>query len=676
MIRQKTDRRKYIRIPTVLPVEFVVLDENGKKATPWLQGFTSDICKGGLCLLINDLWWGFWDRFNYRDARLLLKIDLPFKQKDISTKARVIWVTREQAKEFNKYMVGVEFLGSGKSTQGLFKYALWMKFLPMAIAGIIIILSALSFSLFRQKNSLVEKNRKLVADYVSVLQKSSSLEDSLAEEKQFDEFFRKRQEDLQEEISRLEKKVVQWKDDYVQLQATRKQDEKSLAKAEQLKEKISSLEEELASLKRENVFLKTKQKQREAEAIRIRQEVKGLEKEKRLFSKKVIDGMYSWIKNRQDLISGLVISYEGDHSLKEMCFTYDQSLAAVVFLVFDDLSGAERILDFYLKEAKTKKKIYNAYYTRGAVAEYVAHSGPNAWIGIAALNHMKKTGSKKYLPIAKVVDGFLRSMMDREGGIKGGPTVTWYATEHNLDAVAFYNLFYEVTGHKRYRDLAEKVKSWIAQYSYTSYSVPVKRGKGDSTIATDTYAWSVSAFGPQELFDMNMNPDSIMEFAVENCEVCVTFRRKEGDVKLKGFDFAKFRNSCRGGVVSGEWTSQMILAFEIMADFYKEKDAEKYEQYLEKAMFYFEELQKMLITSPSRVGREDPCLPYASKASVDTGHGWRTPKGNKTGSLASTAYFLLAYSGYNPLSGESLSLSIKEGYEQRLSEVAANLNQN
>ena len=171
-----------------------------------------------------------------------------------------------------------------------------------------------------------------------------------------------------------------------------------------------------------------------------------------------------------------------------------------------------------------------------------------------------------------------------------------------------------------------------------------------------------------------MNPDAILEFAIEHCEVETTFQRKEGEVKVKGFDFAKFRNLARGGVISGEWTSQMILAFEIMADYYKKRDVEKYHYYADKAIFYFDELQKIIITSPSRVGREDPCLPYASAASVDTGHGWRTPKGNRTGSLASTAYFLIAYFGYNPLRVEPLDVSVKDIYERKSASLVASLN--
>ena len=58
----------------------------------------------------------------------------------------------------------------------------------------------------------------------------------------------------------------------------------------------------------------------------------------------------------------------------------------------------------------------------------------------------------------------------------------------------------------------------------------------------------------------------------------------------------------------------------------------------------------MVISSPSKTGQGEGCLPYASDAFADTGHGWRTPKGKRTGSVAGTAYTIFASLEYNPLS--------------------------
>ena len=657
----KNNKRKYIRISTVLPVEFFIIDAQGNKLTPWLQGFTNDIGKGGICLLMNDLWLGFSDRFRKKGIQLSLKINFPFKPQPICLHAKISWIKEQKLKDFRHYILGLEFIETNdQRVNNLFKYAMIKKSTPIVVSTIMVVLLIFSFSLFWHMGALVRKNRKLVSDYVNILEKRSSLEEVLEKGINQEEFFKEKRANLELAIKSLNEEAVFWQDKYDTLIDQGSSNADFSEEALNFKKKLVLLELELARLSRENLLLKSQGKDSKTAVLKIQEAVKSLQRQGAKSSQKVIKGMYDWIKNRQDLRRGLVLSFEGDDSLERVCFTYDQALAAFVFLISGDKARAEKVLDFYLGKVNKGQDIYNAYFTQGDVFEYVLHSGPNAWIGLAALCYTKETGEKKYLPIAKKVANFLLAMTDGEGGVKGGPDASWYSTEHNLDVFAFFKLFYEITGEKKYSNAADGVKKWISLYSYTDYgSPPIKRGKGDSTIATDTYAWSVTAFGPGELLSLKMNPESILEFAVKHCEIGVKLKRKEGEVNLRGFDFSKAANASRGGVVSGEWTSQMILAFEVMADYFKDKDYKKSKEYLEKAFFYFNELQKMLITSPSRVGREDPCLPYASSSFVDTGHGWRTPKGSRTGSLASTAYFLLTYHGYNPLKGEFLGLSLK-----------------
>ena len=149
-----------------------------------------------------------------------------------------------------------------------------------------------------------------------------------------------------------------------------------------------------------------------------------------------------------------------------------------------------------------------------------------------------------------------------------------------------------------------------------------------------------------------MDPEEIISFALKHCAVQVMFGEAGRRVAVSGFDFAKARTIPRGGVISCEWTAQMILALEILTDFYSSRDDTRAATYRRLARQYFDELQKMIITTPSPAGKIFPALPYASAAAVDTGHGWRTPKGDRVGSLAATAYFIFAYSGYNPLQAQ------------------------
>ncbi|MGE5197787.1 MAG: hypothetical protein ACM3IL_04710, partial [Deltaproteobacteria bacterium] len=142
-----------------------------------------------------------------------------------------------------------------------------------------------------------------------------------------------------------------------------------------------------------------------------------------------------------------------------------------------------------------------------------------------------------------------------------------------------------------------------------------------------------------------------MEFAEQNCAVEVLYNRPDGrTLKIKGFDFAARRHLARGGIVSSEWTAQMVISFKIMADFnYKKGATAKARAYEAKVQEYMTSLGNMVISSPSPSGQGESCLPYATQEFVDTGHGWMTPKGNSTGSVAGTAYTIFAHCNYNPL---------------------------
>jgi hypothetical protein len=655
--KKESERRRYIRISTVFPVECYLVDEEGKKLTPWLQGFTNNISKGGICLVINDLWLGFWERFR-EDALVVLNINLPFRKKAIEARARVIWRERERLANFVQCRFGLEFVEiQNLEAKTLFRYALWKRNTPLVVGAIVIFLFIFSYFVYLSQQALIKENKALVKSYIDTLEKARTLNRALEREKKLIEIFEARREELKQRIESLENDLAGWQTKYSEL--VEREDQEA---ASQLKGKISDLELKLASLQEENRLLKERLEERRRVSASLWADTFRIEDQKRLYLPKIVKGMYEWIATRQDLNSGLVLSYEGDRDLDRVAFSYDQALASIVFLLFDDKMRAKKILDFYLNQIKRGQPIYNAYYTNGEKFSYTIHSGVNAWVGIASLNFVKETGEEQYFKIAQAVADFLVRMMDEEGGIRGGLNLGWYSTEHNLDSYAFFKMFYKLTGEQRYLNLSEKIKAWIDRYAYTDRGdVPINRGKGDATIATDTYAWSITALGPDVLSSLGMNPEQIMDFAVKNCQVKTRF--SGNNIEVVGFDFSKPRNIPRGGVISCEWTAQMILAFQILANFYRESNPEKYNYYLERAKFYFEELQKMIINSPSPVGKANPTLPYASASFVDTGHGWRTPKGDRVGSLASTAYFLISYLGFNPLKGEYLNLFLKNIYE-------------
>jgi hypothetical protein len=620
------ERRRYVRLDSVFPVEFQLISLEGKQIlSDWLQGFTNNVSKGGICLSVNNLRPELATLLKDKQAKLSLDIEMPIIKSPVKALAKVAWI-REVAGTLNKHLIGLSYeeidpLQNNK----IMRYALTKKlFVPVVLS--IILFLGLGFGINAFINiKLIEGNKALVEQLVKIVQDSSVAKQEIKE-------ISKEKEDLQLRIQALEMRI---------------------RTAEEEKTRSEELSKQIEELTQEKAFLQDKLIAVQQKEGAVAEELLRLDKRKATLQKANLDKMYQWIKVHQNLRTGLTASFEGDSKLADWAFIYDQALLMQIYTNFSDFSRAKKIIDFFNERAKrTEGMFVNAYYVNdGQPAEYAVHTGPNIWLGIGIIQYTKRSQDKSYLKLAEEIADTVINLQDNEGGIRGGPDIAWYSTEHNLDAYAFFNMLYAMTGKQRYLERRDKVLDWLLKHTYDKTDVPIKRGMGDSTISTDTYAWSIAAIGPQRLEEVDMNPDRILEFVEQNCVAEASYNRPVGQtVKIKGFDFAPKRHVARGGVISSEWTAQMVIAYKIMADYYYKKNMiAKARTYALKADEYLSELANIIIASPSPSGQGEGCLPYATQDYIDTGHGWMTPQGSYTCSVAGTAYMIFAYYNYNPL---------------------------
>jgi hypothetical protein len=630
------EQRRYVRLDTVFPVQFRLESPDRQKIlSEWIQGFTSNVSCGGICLAVNNFSPEMFKMCRENKAVLSLEIELPIMRRPVSALASVVWV-KEVTAGSTQSLLGLGYTQiNPRHSSILMRYA-WSKkiFIPLVIALIIILSAALGINA-HYNYQLTKNNKALVEELVGVLQESKQAKDKISQ-------FVLSRKALQEKIDLLEANigsiVTQEANKVLPTSSRGKEINERLIKLNQEK---NALAEKLLNLSRQEVL--------------AAQEVKRLDQKQAALEKISIDKMYNWLTVHQNARTGLSMSFEGDKDIANWAFTYDQALLIQAYANAGDLDRAKKLLDFYAKRAETKSGwFFNAYYVNdGTPAEIVMHSGPNIWLGLAIMQYAHKTSDKSYLHIAETIAGNVIALQnkDEDAGIRGGPEFAWYATEHNLDAYAFFNMLFKATGKNKYKQAREASLAWLLKHTYDRQDIPIKRGKGDATIATDTYAWSVAAIGPEKLFSIGMDPDKILEFVEENCRAEVSFQRPNGQsVMVKGFDFAPQRHLARGGVVSSEWTAQMVVSLKIMADYYLQKgNLERAKAYTEKANDYLAQLGNMIISSSSPSGQGEGCLPYATQDYVDTGHGWMTPKGSHTGSISGTAYTIFAYYGFNPL---------------------------
>jgi len=627
------ERRGFLRLDTVFPVQFRLESYDTKASfTGWIQGFTSDVGKGGICLAVHNLSPYEAKLLKQAGTKVSLEIGMPFIDRPVRAHSAVAWIQDVEGQP-NRYLVGLRYEQIDPiQNKKIMRYA-WTKklFAPVALLAIMLLGIFLAFGLYFNMR-LEEGNRALVQDLIRVSRESGIAQERLSK-------ISTEKIALDARISSLGERI-------------RSAEEEKLQTGKESKN-ITELDAQVLQLNKEKNELLAQLDSLKSSERQISEEATALTEEKTKLEKENFQKLYLWLKVHQNPRTGLVMSFEGDESVSGWAFTYDQSLAAQAYAYFNDFDRARKILEFYTSQAKKEKGFFvNAYYVNdGAPAEYTAHAGPNIWIGIAAVQFAKKTGEANFIGLAEDIAKSIISIQDKDGGLPGGPGIEWYSTEHNLDAYAFLNMLYKVTGKEDYSRACDRILKWLQQHTYDRTDLPIKRGKGDSTIATDTYAWSIAALGPQKLQEIGMNPDKIIEFTEENCATVVSFTRPDGRVaRIKGFDFAAQRNLARGGVVSSEWTAQMVISFKIMADYQKAMGNKSGSlKYFEKADMYLSGLLDMIVTSPSPSGQGGNCLPYATDEYIDTGHGWMTPKGKTTGSLAGTAYTIFAFYNYNPL---------------------------
>ena len=633
------ERRKYIRLNSVFPVEIYLASDRVSKPR-LVQAFTHDVSLGGLCLSVNDPDDELISTVHDGTSSFDITINMPITHHPIEARVRAAWHDVREGHRHKRLMIGVSYdrISDGDKNR-IFKAARRMKWLPRITLFSIVLLAGLLAIISYNNARLKEDNKALIEQFYRIQDMAEAYKNSLAKV------------GVKYETAKveLEKNGLLIDNLNKELSRASKTGDLELLKAQKQK-----LDESLKIALGDKTLLEEKVRalnESKAKAGRLLDEAN---QRRKVLQEATVKNMYQWLKTHQNKFTGLVMSFEGDSSVRDWAFTYDQALASQVFLISNDIERAAYVLEFFRKSARKKSGGYlNAYNVMtGYPAEEVAHIGPNIWMGIAAIQYSHKTGDDKYLGLAEDVARWAISLKDKEGGVKGGPGISWYSTEHNLDAYALFNMLYVLTSKEIYKEEKDSTFKWLKENTYSKNSGGMKRGKGDATIATDTLAWAIAAIGPAALLKEGMDPDGIMKFAEEHCLVTTSFRRPDNSVtRLSGFDFAKEKNMARSGVVSSEWTAQMVISFGIMADFYaKLNDSQKAQEYGWKRDRYLNELDKMVISSPSPSGQGAGCLPYASQPGADTGHGWRTPSGTDTGSVSGTAYTIFAKRGFNPLS--------------------------
>jgi hypothetical protein len=140
-IRKNIENRKYLRLSTVFPVEFSVVDKDRKPVSAIMQGFTRNVGRGGMC--IESKFEKNKEFFDIMPGKTLLKLVINIPSSSLATDsfARVKWVKKVSEYIFDTYIFGVEYETIDTDNQKMIEsHVLWLHRKPKLLLVFFVVL--------------------------------------------------------------------------------------------------------------------------------------------------------------------------------------------------------------------------------------------------------------------------------------------------------------------------------------------------------------------------------------------------------------------------------------------------------------------------------------------------------------------------------------------------------
>lgn len=156
-----SERREYIRLDTVFPIEFqLVRTEDRNPISELYEGFTKNVGKGGMCIFAKTLKVKDKEFFNFvpHETKLKLIINIPTDKESIDCFATVEWVEKMPGPVLDTYLIGISYdFINELEHEKIIGYVKWLRLRPRLIFLTIVMLSvavALTFGLLYNVNRL------------------------------------------------------------------------------------------------------------------------------------------------------------------------------------------------------------------------------------------------------------------------------------------------------------------------------------------------------------------------------------------------------------------------------------------------------------------------------------------------------------------------------------------
>ncbi|WP_256760468.1 hypothetical protein [Cohnella sp. WQ 127256] len=212
-------------------------------------------------------------------------------------------------------------------------------------------------------------------------------------------------------------------------------------------------------------------------------------------------------EHRLDLIRSYYVPLDDPFynlEIDRRSWIYDDALAIIAFTAAGDQTRASAILDTLKSLQNTDGSLYLSYDVyAGFQSDTTVRSGSLAWVGYAETVYENAFSDNTYRDLAVNAANYLLTMKNTTtGSIKGGPDVSWYSTEHNIDSYFFFRDLAILTGSTTYSNAATDVKDALLNYHWNTSENRFNQGIGDTEKALDAGSWGalfLQAIGRSDL---------------------------------------------------------------------------------------------------------------------------------------------------------------------------------
>lgn len=322
----------------------------------------------------------------------------------------------------------------------------------------------------------------------------------------------------------------------------------------------------------------------------------------------------NWVVNAQ-VSNGLIESAEGTNFVS----LYDNALTTLVFIQEGQLEKAEKVLDFFQARIASELKANTGgfYQFRDATGNNGSRTwmGDNAWLLIAVNHYHAASGNQKYSELAHELELWLRSLQEEDGSLKGGYNEDGSAIPKVSEGII--TAFNAVPGYDGFhQNILRYLKNqrWVADEA-TIVAWPENPAYN---YALDLHALSYGTF------------EGFPEYILTQAERYNTTQiATVSGIEVNGYCFDEDKD-----VIWLEGTAQMAVAYQSANN-------------NSKAAMLINEIEKTSITSATNelsIG-----IPYTTNFGTNFGSNDLWDHADLTPAISSTAWYLFAKSGFNPL---------------------------